>query len=244
MKLPRATGSDPAGVAIVAVLGIGFLASKDSAPLRHLHTHHQGPKPPLLHRRGAPHHAGLPHQDLRVPHPPANVSGMVRRLWSTASSSGPPSTQGSSMRLRRSSYLVFLFGLMIGLQWAGVNMSSLVILGGALGIGIGFGLQNIANNFVSGIVLLMERPIQVGDRVEVGHQRRRRPDRRAQHLDPYQRQRRDDHPELGIHQQPCDELDGKRSAGPLPVPLGVSYKSDPEVVRDVLRKSPTSTRTS
>jgi len=67
-----------------------------------------------------------------------------------------------------SGYVVFLFGLLVGLQWVGLNLSSLVLLGGAVGIGVGFGLQNIANNFVSGIILLMERPIRVGDRVEVG----------------------------------------------------------------------------
>lgn len=65
-------------------------------------------------------------------------------------------------------YLVVLGGLLVGLQWIGLNLGSLVLLGSAVGIGVGFGLQNIANNFVSGIILLAERPIQVGDRVEVG----------------------------------------------------------------------------
>ncbi|GAB4361945.1 MAG: mechanosensitive ion channel [Deltaproteobacteria bacterium] len=66
-------------------------------------------------------------------------------------------------------YSIFVFGLLLGLQWAGLDLSSLVILGGAVGIGLGFGLQNIANNFVSGLILLFERPIRVGDRVEVGN---------------------------------------------------------------------------
>lgn len=65
-------------------------------------------------------------------------------------------------------YAIFLVGLMVGLQSAGVNLNSLLVLGGTLGIGLGFGLQNIANNFVSGLVLLAEQPIRVGDRVEVG----------------------------------------------------------------------------
>jgi small-conductance mechanosensitive channel len=64
-------------------------------------------------------------------------------------------------------YVIFLVGLMVGLQSAGVNLNSLLVLGGTLGIGLGFGLQNIANNFVSGLVLLAEQPIRVGDRVEV-----------------------------------------------------------------------------
>lgn len=65
-------------------------------------------------------------------------------------------------------YVVFLFGLMIGLQTAGLNLSSLTFLGGAVGIGIGFGLQAIVNNFVSGLILLVEHPVRVGDIVEVG----------------------------------------------------------------------------
>ncbi len=65
-------------------------------------------------------------------------------------------------------YLVYLFGVLVGLQLVGMDLSNLVLLGSAIGVGLGFGLQNIANNFVSGIILLTERPVRVGDRVEVG----------------------------------------------------------------------------
>jgi small-conductance mechanosensitive channel len=132
-------------------------------------------------------------------------------------------------------YLVFLFGLLIGLQWAGLNMSSLVILGGAVGIGVGFGLQNIANNFVSGIILLLERPIQVGDRVEVGdtHGDVVRIAARSTWI------RTNDNVVIII---PNSEFINSHVTNwtandrqvRFPIPLGVSYGSDPEVVRNVL----------
>ena len=66
-------------------------------------------------------------------------------------------------------YIVVFIGLIIIFQTSGVDLSSLNILFGALGVGIGFGLQHIVNNFISGIIILFERPIKVGDRIEVGN---------------------------------------------------------------------------
>jgi small-conductance mechanosensitive channel len=63
-------------------------------------------------------------------------------------------------------YAVLLAGFLIALSAAGVAIGQLAIVFGALGVGIGFGLQNIVNNFVSGLVLMFERPIQPGDTVE------------------------------------------------------------------------------
>lgn len=65
-------------------------------------------------------------------------------------------------------YVVWAVGILIALNAFGFNATSLTVVLGALGIGLGFGLQAIFNNFVSGIILLFERPIQVGDDIEVG----------------------------------------------------------------------------
>ncbi len=65
-------------------------------------------------------------------------------------------------------YIVIGVGSVVLLQSFGIDLSSLAILASALGVGIGFGFQDIAKNFGSGLVLLFERPIQVGDFIEVG----------------------------------------------------------------------------
>ena len=65
-------------------------------------------------------------------------------------------------------YLIVFFGFLIVLQSAGIDLSTLTVLSGTIGLGIGFGLQNIANNFFSGLIILLERPVKVGDRIQVG----------------------------------------------------------------------------
>ncbi|NDY42451.1 mechanosensitive ion channel [Dissulfurirhabdus thermomarina] len=62
-------------------------------------------------------------------------------------------------------YALVIVGFVMALGFLGVEMQHFVVLAGALGIGIGFGLQNVVNNFVSGLILLFERPIKVGDTI-------------------------------------------------------------------------------
>lgn len=64
-------------------------------------------------------------------------------------------------------YIILCIGFLIVLQTVGINLTTLNVVAGAVGIGVGFGLQNIANNFISGLIILTERPIKVGDRIEV-----------------------------------------------------------------------------
>jgi len=65
-------------------------------------------------------------------------------------------------------YIGFMIATVVSLSMAGVNVTGLAVIAGALSVGIGFGLQAIVNNFVSGIILLFERPIKAGDFVTVG----------------------------------------------------------------------------
>lgn len=66
-------------------------------------------------------------------------------------------------------YIVLIIGFVVIMQTAGINLTTLNVLAGAVGIGVGFGLQNIVSNFISGLVIMFERPIKVGDRIEVGN---------------------------------------------------------------------------
>ncbi|HUI43502.1 MAG TPA: mechanosensitive ion channel domain-containing protein [Terriglobia bacterium] len=136
---------------------------------------------------------------------------------------------------RLTAYVIFGLGLMIGLESLGVNLSSLLVLGGAVGIGVGLGLQNIANNFVSGLILLIERPVKLGDRVEVGGTNGDvvRIAGRSTWV------RTNDNVVIII---PNSEFVSNRVTNwtandrqvRFSVPLGVSYSSNPDEVRDVL----------
>lgn len=65
-------------------------------------------------------------------------------------------------------YLILLIGLLIILQTVGIDLTTFNVLAGAIGIGVGFGLQNIVSNFIAGLIIMFERPVKIGDRIVVG----------------------------------------------------------------------------
>jgi small-conductance mechanosensitive channel len=67
-------------------------------------------------------------------------------------------------------YVVLLIGFFMAVAALGIDLTKFTILAGAFGVGLGFGLQNIVNNFVSGLILLFERPVKVGDVIQLGEQ--------------------------------------------------------------------------
>ena len=64
-------------------------------------------------------------------------------------------------------YLVLVLGMALILQNAGIRLTALGVVAGAVGVGVGFGLQNVISNFISGLIIMLERPVKVGDPVEM-----------------------------------------------------------------------------
>ena len=64
-------------------------------------------------------------------------------------------------------YAVWVVGIFVALEFLGIDLTALTVVAGALGVGIGFGLQSVVANFVSGLVLLLEQPIRINDRVTI-----------------------------------------------------------------------------
>lgn len=97
------------------------------------------------------------------------LNALVRRLFVRRLLARTHFDPGLQFALTRIfGYLFVALGVYVALVASGINLSSLAVIAGALGVGLGFGLQNIVANFVSGLILLAERPIAIGDRIEVG----------------------------------------------------------------------------
>jgi potassium efflux system protein len=133
-------------------------------------------------------------------------------------------------------YAILFLGFLLAMAALGLDLTKLTIIGGAIGVGVGFGLQNVVNNFISGLIVLFERPVRVGDAVQIG--------------DISGQVRR-----IGIRSSTVRTWDGAEVIVPnatlvservtnwtptdrrrrLSLPVGVSYGSAPEKVLTVLR---------
>jgi small-conductance mechanosensitive channel len=132
-------------------------------------------------------------------------------------------------------FFVIGIGFLVALDTLGVNLSTLAIFGGALGIGLGFGLQNITSNLVSGIILLFDRPIKQGDVITVGDSYGWVVKLGARYIvvrtrDGVERLI----PNANIISTEITNWSHSDLAVRLKIKVGVSYKSDPFRVRDLL----------
>ncbi|MDD9910701.1 MAG: mechanosensitive ion channel [Ahrensia sp.] len=132
-------------------------------------------------------------------------------------------------------YVGFFIAAMIGISWAGFNLSNIALIAGALSVGIGFGLQNIVNNFVSGIIMLIERPIKVGDIIVVAGAEGfvRKINVRATELETFDRQSVII-PNSEVINTSVGNWMHTDSVRRVVIAIGVAYGSDIEKVRNVL----------
>ncbi len=65
-------------------------------------------------------------------------------------------------------YVLVVTGAVLAMAALGIDLTKVTLLAGALGIGVGLGLQNVVSNFASGLILMLERPINVGDKIDLG----------------------------------------------------------------------------
>lgn len=132
-------------------------------------------------------------------------------------------------------YLGFIVSVVVAFGFIGIDLSQLGLVAGALSVGIGFGLQSIVNNFVSGLILLAERPIKAGDWIIVGGEEGtvRKINVRATELQTFDR--------ATVVIPNSDLISGTvrnwvlgGSLGRASLVVGVGYNSDPDQVRDIL----------
>ena len=162
------------------------------------------------------------------------IRSQMENNWLRLTSMGPGARDAV---VTITGYVMFLAAILAGLSAAGFDFGNIAIIAGALSVGIGFGLQNIVNNFVSGLILLFERPIRKGDWVVVGGTEGVVKDIqiRSTRIETFDRS------DVIV---PNSELISNQvtnwvlssNSGRAIVPVGVAYGTDTEKVRDVLLK--------
>ena len=132
-------------------------------------------------------------------------------------------------------YLGMIIAVIMGLTAAGVSFTGLALVAGALSVGIGFGLQNIVNNFISGLILLFERPIHAGDYITVGDVEGtvKRISIRSTEIETLER--------TNVIVPNSELISGQvtnwvlhDSFGVIRIPIGVAYGSDVELTKQIL----------
>lgn len=132
-------------------------------------------------------------------------------------------------------YVGIILSCMLGLSYLGLNLENIALVAGALSVGIGFGLQSIVSNFVSGLILLAERPFKAGDWIVVGEEQGivKRINVRATEIQTFDR--------ATVLVPNSEFISGavknrvhRDTLGRIDVPVGVGYDSDPEQVREIL----------
>ncbi|MEJ8475829.1 DUF3772 domain-containing protein [Roseibium algae] len=133
-------------------------------------------------------------------------------------------------------YVGYIIAGLAALAFTGLNLQNIAIVAGALSVGVGLGLQGIVNNFVSGLVVLAERPIKVGDWVIIGENQGyvRRINVRATEIETFDRSTVII-PNSSLISDVVTNWMHNNSTGRITVAVGVSYDSDPEQVREILR---------
>lgn len=132
-------------------------------------------------------------------------------------------------------YLGIGLAVIVGISAAGIDLSSFALVASALSIGIGFGLQNIVSNFVSGLILLVERPFKVGDHVVTGTTEGivKRISVRATEIETFRRQSIIV-PNSDLINSPVGNWTHRNRIGRSEIPVSVSYDADPQKVMDIL----------
>lgn len=163
----------------------------------------------------------------------------VVQRWLTATVLRPPRLDaGVANSIEKAvGYAGFAIAVLVALSYVGLDITNVAIIAGALSVGIGFGLQSIFNNFVSGLILLIERPIKVGDLVVINGQwgRVRNIDVRATEIETVERATLIV-PNSELISQTVTNWTHRNALARVTIRVSVAYESDPETVRNVLQE--------